>query len=73
VHNLSVLDSDSTSATKTIIEEANKRWGVKLLPANVRICSKPNHLAPINPDGRRSFSPLTTGTVIIHLNRREVA
>jgi hypothetical protein len=33
------------STTKNLIEEANKLWGVKLLPANVRICSKPYPLA----------------------------
>jgi hypothetical protein len=29
----------STSITKKIIEEADKRWGVKLLPAKAWICS----------------------------------
>jgi hypothetical protein len=63
----------STSTTKNIIEEANKRWGVNLLPDNVTICTKPNPLTPKTPDGRRNFPPLTTGTVPIRLDSREVA
>jgi hypothetical protein len=45
----------STAVTTKIIEEANKRWGIKLLPENVRICSMPDPLAPKTADGRRSF------------------
>jgi hypothetical protein len=60
-----------TTTTKKIIEEAIKRWGVKFLPDNVKMCSMPNHLAPKSLKGRRNFPPLTTGTVLIRLDRRE--
>jgi hypothetical protein len=47
----------STSTTKKIIEEASKRGGIKLLPEDVKICSRPNPQAPKNPEGRRYFFP----------------
>jgi hypothetical protein len=36
----------ATSTYKKIIEEAGRRWGVKLFHDNFRICYEPNPLAP---------------------------
>jgi hypothetical protein len=54
---ITVAMAVSTTTTTKIIEKANRRWGIKLLPENVQICSKPNSLAPKTPNGRRNFLP----------------
>jgi FMN phosphatase YigB (HAD superfamily) len=59
-HKIGLTLAISTNTTKRIIEEAIKRWGVKLFLDNVTICSKPNPLAPKTPTGRRNLPPLTT-------------
>jgi hypothetical protein len=58
----------ATSTTKKIIEEAGRRWGIKLLHENIRICSKPNPLTPKTLDGRWKFPPHHQYNPYIRLN-----